>query len=622
MTAEDEKKAEAVTEAEAAEEEIESELEVSSLKILAVTHDLHQKHGLRHGDYQRYRGYCARRIARIRKAIKMVQGEKKKFNKKDVDNAAVEKDTRALQIPLMTVERAWAYAMQLKFEMNSEPRKRFHMINRLRKAAKESERLDGLVQSSGERCDARSKLETTAYAAWIRGTLRFELQQWKEAAAELTAARSIYEKLSSTLGEEEAALYKVRMSEIVPNLRFCAYNSGDEVAKQELLSMRGGGGASNVDELINQAKQEQASTLQEVEWRGRKMAVRQEQVRLFLLREQEFESGELENARAEAKGKESGAEAHEAVVEAYESLLMDCKDAVQALKSDLAEDPAFRNRQQVSEGAVSASHFLHTYLSFIKCSRTVERSLSMITNMTEALEAGTAVGGDTKKKPVRAQDLVRLYETVMQNLNEMPQLAGLEEDLAFRQEIEAKTVYYKACRCFFIAQAFMAARRWPEAMAMFQRATTYAVKAKGDKILQQDLKEDAKKLAESVESKQFMAHANSIIDDESKGKGKGGIVDEMTSEDEKKALFDRLELYYEDPKLSKGKPNLADFPPSFKPIPCKPLFFDLAREQLNFPNLEAKLASPSKGKNAGTAGGASGGWLGGWLGGWGGGEKK
>ena len=340
------------------------------------------------------------------------------------------------------------------------------------------------------------------------------------------------------------------MAEIVPNLRFCAYNSGDESAKQELMSMRGGGGgASNVDELINQAKQEQAATLQEVEWRGRKMAVRQEQVRLFLLREQEFDLGELENARTEAKGK---AEAHEAVVEAYESLLMDCKDAVQALKSDLVEDPVFRNRQQVGEGPVSASHFLHTYLSFIKCSRTVERSLSMIANMTEALEAGTAVGGDSKKKPVRAQDLVRLYETVMQNQNEMPQLAGLEEDLAFRQEIEAKTVYYKACRCFFIAQAFMAAQNWPEAMAMFQRATTYATKAKGDKILPPDLREDAKKLAESVESKQFMAHANSIIDDESKGKGKAGIADEMTSEDEKKALIDRLELYYEDPKLVRG----------------------------------------------------------------------
>ncbi len=107
------------------------------------------------------------------------------------------------------------------------------------------------------------------------------------------------------------------MAEIVPSLRFCAYNSGDEVAKQELLNMRGVG---NLDDLINQAKQDQAATLQEVEWRGRKMAVKQEQVRLFLLREQEFEAGELENAKSEG---------HDAEIEAYESLLMDCKDAIQ-----------------------------------------------------------------------------------------------------------------------------------------------------------------------------------------------------------------------------------------------------------------------------------------------------
>lgn len=94
------------------------------------------------------------------------------------------------------------------------------------------------------------------------------------------------------------------------------------------------------------------------------------------------------------------------------------------------------------EGPVTASHFLHTYLSFMKCTKTVERSLTMIAYMTEALESGGSIG----KKPVRAQDLVRLYETVLQNLNEMPQLAGLEEDLSFKQEIEAKTVFYKAWR--------------------------------------------------------------------------------------------------------------------------------------------------------------------------------
>ena len=54
-----------------------------------------------------------------------------------------------LQLPLMAAERAWAYAMQLKFEMNSEPRKKYHMQNRLRKAKRYAEQLVQLVMAEG-----------------------------------------------------------------------------------------------------------------------------------------------------------------------------------------------------------------------------------------------------------------------------------------------------------------------------------------------------------------------------------------------------------------------------------------------------------------------------------------
>ena len=87
--------------------------------------------------------------------------------------------------------------------------------------------------------------------------------------------------------------------------------------------------------LVAQTKEEQASSLQEVEWRGRRMAVRQEKVRRFLLSHQESDS-ELERA-----------EDAEARCQVYESLLLECKDALQALKEELVEDPEFRARQQV-----------------------------------------------------------------------------------------------------------------------------------------------------------------------------------------------------------------------------------------------------------------------------------
>lgn len=117
---------------------------------------------------------------------------------------------RYLLLVLMEAERAWSYAMQLKQEANTEPRKRFHLLSRLRKAAKNGERLERLCESP--RVDAKTKLEaqvraavllwwyltclsflrpetglswlvfhSQAYTSYLSGMVQFELQQWKAA---------------------------------------------------------------------------------------------------------------------------------------------------------------------------------------------------------------------------------------------------------------------------------------------------------------------------------------------------------------------------------------------------------------------------------------------------------
>ena len=64
---------------------------------------------------------------------------------------------RYLHLPLFCAERTWAYAMQLKSEANTEPRKKFHMLSRLKKALMYAEELYTLCEN--EKCDARTKLE-------------------------------------------------------------------------------------------------------------------------------------------------------------------------------------------------------------------------------------------------------------------------------------------------------------------------------------------------------------------------------------------------------------------------------------------------------------------------------
>lgn len=50
--------------------------------------------------------------------------------------------------------------------------------------------------------------------------------------------RTIYQKLASAFTEEQQVVYQQRVDEIAPNLRYCAYNIGDESAIIDLQKMR------------------------------------------------------------------------------------------------------------------------------------------------------------------------------------------------------------------------------------------------------------------------------------------------------------------------------------------------------------------------------------------------
>jgi signal recognition particle subunit SRP68 len=50
-----------------------------------------------------------------------------------------------------------------------------------------------------------------------------------------------------------------------------------------------------------------------------------------------------------------------------------------------------------------------------------------------------------------------------------------------------------------------------------------------------------------------------------------------------------LDVYYEDENLVNGNPNVIKLPLDYEPIPCKPLFFDLALNHVELPSFEDKI---------------------------------
>uniref|UniRef100_A0A182U418 Signal recognition particle subunit SRP68 n=1 Tax=Anopheles melas TaxID=34690 RepID=A0A182U418_9DIPT len=588
-------------------------MKVFTVEILRLIKDMQLQHGLRHGDFQRYRGYCSRRVKRLRKTLNLPQGDRRHYKKRNVTLANLEKpnsDERFLHISLMLAERTWSYAMQLRQESNTEPRKRFHLIEKLRKSCVYALQLQDLCAS--DRCDARTKLEAEAYSAWIHGSLHFELALWQSAAENLKKAQVIYENLAQAMPEEEQTVYRAKVEELQPSLRYCAYNVGENASVNDLLEMRGQAGLlGNLSHLVAQTKAESMEAFQMMEWRGRSVTVRPEKVRLFLLSIQEL-------GRSIEKAKD-----YPAKIEMLESVLLDCKDAIAAIKDEIKQDPKLRQPAAGEAGGAAGGgligiQYLLAYMSYTRLKLTLERNLFLVAQAKLTLDdpnvaekTPLASGGGKKTKP---QDLSRLYEIILQNVTEMQQLGGMEHDAAYQAEMEQLALSFRAFRCYYIAITLVAMKRWREAVAMYERSRKYASDASSSKTPCKDfdLRGELKQLIATIEGCKFSAHAYSVLEDDTAD----DTVLYGKSQKSSKPLYERLSHYKEDATLNSRNPNVFKLIPEMEPIPAKPLFFDLALNFVDFPSLDDKIeqkGSTGKGATAGMSGFVKG------LFGWGGG---
>lgn len=548
---------------------------------MRITKEIQQQHGLRHGDFQRYRGYCTRRIKRLRKALNLPQGDKKHFKKKNVEVKHFEgknSNEKFIHIPLFLAERNWAYAMQLRQEANSEPRKKFHLISKLKKACVYSLQLQTLANTNF--CDARTKLEAEAYNASILGSYYFELNQWKEAAENFKKTQIVYENLINALPDEEQTIYRARIDELSPSLRYCAYNIGENASMNDLLEMRGHGLLENLGALVAQTKTNQTDAFQNMEWRRRNVNVRPQKVRLFLLSVQGLEKS-VEKVK-DYQGK----------IELLENVLLDCKDAISALKDEIRQDPKLRAPTQ--DGQISGVQFLLSYLLYTRLKLTLERNLYLVGQTKQNIEDENLA----KKTRSRSQDITRLFEIILQNLTELQQLPGLENDGDYQNDMKNLACAFKAFRCYYIAITLVNLKRWKEAVSMYERSMKYASQAIKANVKEFNLHGDLEKLITTIEGSKFSAHAYSVFEtDPQDDTVLYGKVQKPS-----KPLFERLGQYTEEPILNSKNPNVYKITPEMEAIPCKPLFFDLALNFIEFPSLEEKMESSSNKKVGGFSG--------------------
>ncbi|GJP50602.1 hypothetical protein CLOM_g9750 [Closterium sp. NIES-68] len=642
-----------------------------AFNVLHLIKTAQAQHGGRYGDYQRYRRYCSARLRRLFRSLRFLHG-KGKYQRKALEPHTVS-DVRHLHIPLFSAERAWAYAMELKQAISEAgsaaaaqaafARKRAHLLRRLARAARWA---DGFSRLCAARADSKTALEAEAYASYMWGTVLMEREtDFDTALQKFSRARTVYEQLGRVGDVEEQMLCRQRAEEMDPSIRFCRYKMGaqapnaassaaaDAASNLLDLSVHEGPGAdllqSKLEAVMEEARSREAASLAELDWLGRKYSVLNAKTRVCILKAQQLEA---EVASADV--------ANDRRLNLYDKIFVAYHDAKRLIRDDMV---AAGGAEDVKEQLAA----LERAVSCLVLQRTIDRNLLLVHGAKSRLERQQQQGGQggqqqgqgkgkgggdegkkgkrekgreekDREKPARPEDLIRLYDTLLQNASDLSDLAASgrdarAEEKALGAQLEANRACYQACRAFYVALAYQAAGKDAEAYVVFGRAAADAEEAgKGLQKLQEGTGAQAGKdskgkgkgkatdkaseqAAEEREVQEVVArskvqrcviHARATLEaikakdpaTVEKGvaelslRGKDKQVDAKYMTENLNEFVSAITL--DSTPGSKLVPHIARVPPPFQAVPCRPIVLDTALNAINFPDLEGRAKKEGK----------------------------
>ncbi|GMH45838.1 hypothetical protein BSKO_13801 [Bryopsis sp. KO-2023] len=571
------------------EEEPEIVLPLLSLNILATIRVAQAQHGMRHGDYERYRTYCVRRIRILYKKLKLPQGNRNRFIRRPVEVSTV-KEIRHLHIPLMDAERAWTRAMELQkaSEEGEAPPKVRHTIKR--KFAKASKHAAHLAHLCSKRCESKTYVEAVGYAAMMKGHYYKVLENWPSALQEYQKARKLFEELSKVGEFEQQALFTQVLEELDPSIRFCKYEMDkvgarpgvvdDEVMQS--LEVR-------LKELAVTAETENDATSVSISWCGVEYPVRNERLQAAVLEAQRFES---------QYKKEKDLEVYDKVVSAYTGVKTLVKQALSAGGGANAL------------GVASDLEGLQTAVLGIFLQHSIERALLQIKHQAALYDKKLLSTLSSTKAKVRPMDLVKLHDAVIGFTGELGELGmkiGGAQGEVLMEGCGAQVAHHQAARCYYVAHSFFVADKHEEAHALFERCLQRADKAIA---LHEELEEvEHGMIAEMELIKQKAAAfrcaaraecAARTLREERTVTSQMGALNFKTDPSQKKAveptkyLADNLDTW--EPFIGTGGKGARIFriPPPLDSMPIRPVVLDTAFNHITPPDLSSRL--PTKGQ--------------------------
>ncbi|KAK5053250.1 hypothetical protein LTR84_002224 [Exophiala bonariae] len=577
------------------------------------------------GDHSSYHAQATRRIHSLRRRLGASNRGRKYNPKAAVTPDNVAQNQEWVQLLLASSERAWADAMAMKAAQSQENTQKpmsastkRQIVSRLRRATQYAQNLVQVLQNSTSSTPGQSQdiLEASAYLSMLKGTLDFEKARWQPCINNYSLPHITYTALSKTARSDA---YKDLLSGIVdPSIRYAAYQLQvartkpvDEIAIENFpvtfSSLRKG--IQDLDPSAFQSATDTAPTKDgpqnvptSISWRSRSVKLEHANISQALGESRDREDRLVETYAAFQNGDSTVQD----LATSYEDVITAHQDAADATKTAIDELTA--EGVDPGDGRVQSLQITRTAVNYAVIEWRIGRN-----RVLTGPDDGLIFDSDQSRRPSKPRkdgkaqgpkedstgrllsslrERLALYDLILQSLDTVKELPGVIADAAFLDELDSKQAYFRSLKCLAIGRSHAANGQIPNALALFARALDLAQTASA-KLSSQDsssnnglsppkLDISEKQLRAIVETlSQQVTQYRALADLKALSSSAKSNTQVNPHGSKPAPLIERLNRneYIENVDLT----NLVNYPAKIRPVPVKPLFFDLAWNYIVYP---------------------------------------
>jgi signal recognition particle subunit SRP68 len=364
-----------------------------------------------------------------------------------------------------------------------------------------------------------------------------------------------------------------------------------------LAALKGGGGVD--DERLKAVLAEESGRASDVSavtmWRGHEIPIRSREARACVA------SAVTQLAKLESPLVISA----ERGLAIFDKAFMAYNDARQHLRDELAAASSAQGGGSDSASRVAEIKLADRAIAVLLAEKTIERNKFLVSS------ANAKLSGEIKlekgEKAARPEDLVHLYNTLLQNYEELAESGpevlrgiegaeGLEEEI--RKECMLEQALLRAQRAAALARVHLGAGSHIEAAILFSRAAEHAARVQERASASSEITASALRVQLDARKARCITLADGTTAAIAQQKGLRTGFASVSLQESSSSLEGHQEVHYlmdhldqyKSAVMGKGanKVHIVPIPPRMSSISVRPIVLDVAGDEISYPDLSGR----------------------------------